>query len=203
MRKVIKIVGVIVVVLLLAVTIFDLHILRGYFLVPYMYEDTLEKFNGKFEYTITQNANGTFDLYLKNKNLAYYPIVLYRDNLFFDLNDTIIFNYAGRVKLYNNDTTIYDTGGGFDCGTGLGWALIRPYESFELMNVKVEDLIPLLEYYVNETKEMGIHFEDDTLTCQFYLPIFSFGEEATRVYSNKIVIAATKKPNTTRLEFQR
>lgn len=108
-------------------------------------------------------------------------------DVFFDLTDTIAFQYASRVKFVDGDTTIYDTGGSFDCGTDLAYALIRPYESFSLKNIKIDDVLPSLGFYVNEMKEKGVDFKTrETLGCQLYLPIFSFGDEDTRVYSNEI-----------------
>ena len=187
MKKAIKTIGAVIIVLLLAVIGFDIHVLRGHFLTPYIYRSTFAKFDGNFEYTITENVNGTWDLYLKNRDLAYYPIILYRTDVFFDLNDTIAFQYASRVKFVDNDTTIYDTGGSFDCGTDLAYAMIRPYESFKLKSMKIDDVIPSLRFYVNEMKEKIRDFKThETLTCQLYLPIFSFGDEETRVYSNEI-----------------
>jgi hypothetical protein len=154
-----------------------------------MYQSTFTEFKGDLEYRISESDNGTWDVFLKNNDLAYYPIILYRYEILFDLTDSIVFRYAGRVKLSGKDTTFYDTGGGFDCGTDLMYAFIRPYESFRMRNIQTKDLLPDLGDYVHEMKEKGVDLtHDSTITCQLYLPILSFGEEASRVYSNEITL---------------
>lgn len=186
MKKLIK--TLLVVVLFSVVLIgFDIHILRGYFLLPYFYQHTFEEFNGNIEYTVSENPNGTWNFFLRNNDFAYYPIIVYRSEMFFDLNDATLFQYAARLKVVDGDSINYDTGGGFDCGTDLTFALIRPFESFKMENVKIEDEILNLGLCSYEMKEQGIDYNTlEDITCRLYLPMFSFGEEKTRVYSNRI-----------------
>lgn len=172
----------------------DVHIFRAYYTAPYILDPfgkTYESFEGRMTYTVNENSDGLYDFEIKNNSFGYHPIILYRDDVWFDLNDTVFFNYAGRFKLTGTRNKLFDTGGGFDCGTGISIALIRPFESFQLKNQKLEDLLdwPSFHYRIQTLERAGVDFRRQGLfSCQFYLPIGSLGLEDTRVYSNTLEI---------------
>jgi hypothetical protein len=188
MKKVVKAIIIGIIIILISLIFFDLHVLRGYFLTPYLYTSTFERFDGDMEYIIKDNGDGTLDLHLKNNSLAYYPIFLYRWEIFFDLSDSIMFQYyAARSKFSIDGNVLYDQGSGIDCGTGIGMALIRPLESFSLNNLKIQQVIQDYQSYnfIMALKEKGIDISsNETISCQLYLQINSLGVEEVRVYSN-------------------
>lgn len=173
------------------VTFVDVHILRGYFLVYYFHPETFQEFDGEMDYQIERNMDGTFNLQMKNKTFSYIPIILYRTDAFINMHDSVLFSYANRFQFIRNGASLYDTGGGFDCGTDIGAAYIRPYESFKLENLKLEEVLPEFALYEFETdlKEEDIDVNSlNFMRCRLYLSIYSFGDEDTRVYSNEFEI---------------
>lgn len=191
MKKAIKLFGISSITILIASIIVDLHVFRGYFSLPYLYPQTYEEYDGDIEYRIDINQNGTLNLSFKNNSPTYVPVILYRWAVMFDLTDTMLFHYAGRHRFLKDEHVIFDSGGGFDCGTDLYAALIKPYESFSLKHQNLEQFLSTSElgHFIVSIKEQGIDISpSETVTCQLYLPIFSFGAEKTRIYSNKFEI---------------
>jgi hypothetical protein len=190
LRKIITILLPTVLCLLAVLIMVDLHLLRGYYLGGCLFVPE-ERFRGNFTFTVTKNAEGTLDLYLANNDLRYYPLIVYRNEaLFFNLTDSVIFEYAHRYTLLDRGEKIFDTGGGFDCGTGIGLALIRPFESFHLKNVKTDDLIAAETYpFATLAANESFSMPTSDVGIRLYLPVSGFGHhENCRVYSNEFPV---------------
>ena len=86
----------------------------------------------EIEYTIQKNdLTADYKIRIKNKTwLPYYLLGYRNDEIFYQLNETDLFNLASRKRInYYRDTLNFHYG--FDCGTGLGMFSINPKEVFE------------------------------------------------------------------------
>jgi hypothetical protein len=171
----------------------DVHVLRGFCLGQYFFLKDYSGVNDNFDYNITENGDGSFDVELRNKTLMYYPVVAYRDGPFFRETNTSILRYAGRYELTASDSIVFDTGGGFDCGTGLHVVLIRPFESFRLLKVNAIELFDSEQYVYHLINVNGQRWEVPSVmpaafNIRLYLPVAGFHEVDRRVYSNVFVI---------------
>jgi hypothetical protein len=194
LKSFLKILGIALPTIAVILVFVDVHLMRGNNFIYLLYREPFSEFKGSMGYSVTRNDDGTFDLYFKNNDFAYYPVTLYRnDDVFYDLNDTVFFAYAARFKISGQDSVLFDTGGGWDCGTGLGEAFIRPFETFELKGISLEKLVSkyTLRYVADSIRKHGVEPDSlQRLKWQFYLPVFSLGAEDTRVYSNKFLVGS-------------
>ena len=210
----------ILILLLILISIFliDMKTTRHYFLSKITTEID---FGGNYEeddeiqYTIQKIDSTEYKVRIKNKSWHPHYLTGYRhDEIFYQLNESDLFNLASRKRIkYKNDTLNFHYG--FDCGTGLGIFSINPKENFEdtrslgaltnhfnLTNYvfKIDSIYysrinnkPLLRidklgelHWINENKK---HLKGSSIKIQFALPYYSvLNGEAKVAYSNELTL---------------
>lgn len=200
------------------IVLIDLYACRGYVIPQFISSSTTnnqEVAQADFAYSVTKQGKDDMRISIKNNSILPFVFMTYRnDEVFFQLKDDQIIQHGLRYMLVSPENRS-DTSYGFDCGTGLGWATINPYESleatidyddilsgFSIVNtpsVIVEDTIldpfhwqPLA--YLNEGRDWVItddlsRFEKDTIVVKYFLPVHSlFSGQQKNAYSNLVKI---------------
>lgn len=217
------------ILILLLFIVADLQLTRGYFLnhftaLPKMGE-TVNDFEGKFDYKIHKKEDGNFSFAIQNHSILPANMIVYRNDAFFyDIEDSLFFVYGNasrpRLKLPHG---IVEDGVGFDCGTGIGMATFNPFEKLEgelnrselidnyfLLSSLTEPIAerdsfiappPLFfdtlksNFVFTGRNSRDINFKD-SIEVQFYLPIYSlFTGKQYNVYSNPFKIAYLEAVN--------
>ena len=198
--------------------LFDLYAYRGYVISHLISSPTTnnqEVAVANVTYSMTMQGQDDIHISIKNNSILPFVFQTYRnDEIFFRLEDEQIIQHGLRyILVYPKNRS--DASYGFDCGTGLGWATINPYEAFEATinyddilagfsivntpSVIVEDTIldpfhwqPLA--YLNEERDWVFtdnlsRFEKDTIVLKYFLPVHSLlNGQQMNAYSNLVKI---------------
>ena len=197
----------------------DLYLFRGYFLDLTSYplsnkviESEVVK-SDDLELKIFKKDD-FYNIKFKNKSLKYFYATTYRWDINFPMNDSI-FSLHYRTKTYypkyeNN----YNNS--FDCGTGIGYFSINPFENFStkisykklienylegnhFVNTKNDTIFDLIYnkplIVKNRNKEFEIFKRDDiikkdSVAFRLYIPIYSYNfQKLIYVKSNPFNVA--------------
>jgi hypothetical protein len=216
-------------VLLIGSLIFDIYFYRGRTVDFDDEKITLGSFveesyiNGNFKYRISQLPPDKYIVELENTSIEPYLFWLYEyPDWGNSLMDSIVIKYARRFKIYSKGEIISNKSlAQFDCGSGLGVSIIRPYECFRdtLTSKELFGMISFRSFlkvlpdnkYLNKITgsiiedknisldSLSVNFQDlssDSLDIEFILPVISYmNYKHSIVVSNKIKIHLNKINN--------
>jgi hypothetical protein len=170
-------------------------------------------------YTLTELTDGHYERKITNLSWRPFLVTMYEfEDWRYNLPDEMLLRYASRYVVRNNRTDLeIDSGIGFDCGSGLGMTLIRPWETF-VDTVGFEEITPdvYLRHQLRFLKSGYAHdlltgtqigdplqgkldqydgaslltmVPDDALEVRLYLPVADyFTGEPARVYADGFTV---------------
>jgi hypothetical protein len=219
----------VIAVLLIGSLIFDIYFYRGRTVDFGDEKITLGSFveesyiNENFKYRISQLPPDKYIVELENTSIEPYLFWLYEyPNWGNSLMDSIVIKYARRFKIYSKGGIISNKSfAQFDCGSGLGVSIIRPYEYFRdtLTSKELFGMVNFRSFfkvlpdnkYLNKITgsiiedknisldSLSVNFQDlssDSLDIEFILPVISYmNYKHSIVVSNKMKIHLDKINN--------
>lgn len=227
---------IIPIVILLGLSIYSIFLLRGRDVLCEGPVDPLWRIVSKIDttkydstqpsehlaYTLTELINSRYERKISNRSWRPFLVTMYEfKDWRYSLPDEKLLRYASRYVVRNKRTDLkIDSGIGFDCGSGLGMTLIRPWETF-VDTVGLEELMPRV-FFRNQLAflESGKAFDhltgtaigdpqgdlaqydaaslmtmvpDDELEMRLYLPVIDyFNGKLARVYANGLSVGRWK-----------
>jgi len=169
-------------------------------------------------YSLTELADARYERRITNESWRPFLVTIYEFKEWqYELPDEMLLRYAGRYVIKNQRTDLkIDSGFGFNCGSGLGMTLIRPWERF-VDTVDFKGLMPFVSIgdqlafpddnfafdrltgtrIGDPSRERSQYKEtslpamlpNDALEVRLYLPVMDyFTGEPARVYANGFLI---------------